>query len=434
MAASLGCAEEYLIVLHYRGGPHKGIAAVVERPVSIKWQRILDGISACQIVVSKPLCGSLTKALDPSIVQNPEWAYEITVYRDQDVEPVWCGPLVTYTETRTTITLAAADLLAWLKMRPIPVDYRYTGKSSLDASELAAWVMNEAYALDDPDARAGIVVTAAGIPASRRGQAYTEVAWDAINALTTAHIDLTCVVRTILVGPEQHSVLGRVLHLTEEDFAGSDGPTIERDGYSAATMYTARAQGIQGVAADPNAANPTNSNWVDIHAIKKEGEDGTPELTQPDKIPDAATVQAQTPPNLATVGGTETGWRGLLWQQRGMQGTRLIDEVTLTAQRGLRRGRHPHYLRMESSQLSPRAPVPMTDLIPGARVMLHLDETWVRPLNTPMRLTNVDVTFDAKGEHVSIACEPVSINVEDPSDEDDMSDTDDDAEAARGTR
>ncbi|MEV3855508.1 hypothetical protein AB0J38_14410 [Streptomyces sp. NPDC050095] len=433
MARSLGCANEYLVVLNYRGGPQNGIAAIVERPAVIKWQRILDAISVCAITLAKPLCGSLTRALNPTLVQDPEWAYEITIYRDQDTEPVWCGPLVTYTETRSTITLGGADLLAWLKMRPIPVDYRYTGKSSLDASELAAWVMNEAYALDDPLARANIITTPAGMPASRRGQAWTEVAWDAINALVAAHIDLTCVRRTILIGPEQHSVLGRVLRLTEDDFTGDEGPTIERDGYTAATMFTAKAQGLQGVAADPNAVSPTDSNWVDIHAIKKDGEDGTPEFTQPDLTPTASAVQAQTPPNVATVGGTEEGWRGLLWQLRSMQGTRLIDEVTLTAQRGLRRGRHPHYLRMSASQLHPKAPVPIEDLIPGARVRLDLDETWVRPLNTPMRLTNVDVTFDKNGETVTIACEPVSINVEDPTDEEQEL-PDDQEEALSGTR
>ncbi|WP_327358425.1 hypothetical protein [Streptomyces sp. NBC_01304] len=418
MPRALGCPDTYTVVLHYRGGPAAGVAAVIADPAVIKWTRTLDDISRCEILLTKPVCGPLRKALDPATVVNPEWAYEITLYRGDEDQPVWCGPLVDYQETRTSLKLTADDMLAWLKVRPVPLDYRYTGASALDATDLAVWLMHEAYALDDPAALAFIKPTPAGIPATRRGQAWCEYAWDGVHSLAQHHIDLTTVARTILIGPEQHSVLGRVLRLTEEDFTGSDsssGLVLERDGYTAATMYTAKAQGLQGVASAVEDKLPE---------IPPDDRDFEHEYTYVTPKPDGRTVNASTPANVATVGGTETGWRGLVWQLKSMSGTRLIDEVTLTAQRGLARGRHPHYLRMSGQRLHARSPVAMDELIPGARIALYLDETWIRPALTPLRLTDVVVTFDENGERVEITAEPVSVNVEDPTDETAAADND----------
>jgi len=152
-------------------------------------------------------------------------------------------------------------------------------------------------------------------------------------------------------------------------------------------------------------------------------------------VVDEDNINQATPANVATLGKIEHGWRGLVWQLKAMQGTRLIEEITATAQRGLARGRYPHFLRMAGSTLTPQAPVTLQELIPGARIRLDLDpEQWLRPVNTPLRLTDVEVSFDPDGETVQITCEPVSVNVENPADLTDQDDDHDAQEVMGGAR
>ncbi|MDQ8708207.1 hypothetical protein RCO28_37975 [Streptomyces sp. LHD-70] len=396
----IGCPDEYTVVIHYRGGPAAGgVVAVLTDPVSVEWTRSLDKPSTCHVRMSKPVCGALAAALDATVVDRPEWAYELTVYRGESDQPVWCGPFISYSETRDYLDLHAEDFLAWLKVLPIPVDFRFTGKAAMDATELAFWLISNALQQSDPNLLTYVRTAPAGIQASRRGQAWTEAAWTGVESLARDHIDICCVNRTILIGPEGGgSLAGRVLRFAEQDFTG-EGPTIESDGYAAATMTTAKAQGLQGVATEVS-----KNTWGEQWSIPYPQN----EVTSPDSSNKA---------NVATIGKIEEGWRGLVWQLTALSGTRLTPEVTATAQRAYQRAKVPEFLRMSNAALSSRAPVAIEELIPGSRLTIALDDTWLRPVNTPMRLTDVHVVFDLSGESVQISAEPVSIRVADPVDE-----------------
>ncbi|MFJ2774665.1 hypothetical protein [Streptomyces sp. NPDC087300] len=407
----IGCPEEYTVVLHYRGGPAAGgVVATLTDPLSVEWTRTLDKVSMCDVTLVKPVCGALLKALDERVVDRPEWAYEMAVYRGQADQPVWCGPLIMFTETRDDITLHAEDFMAWLKVMPVPADYRFTGKAAMDASDLAFWLISGALGLADPNVLPYVRTAPAGILATRRGQAYTESAWTGVEALARDHIDICCVNRTILIGPEGGgSLAGRVLRFTDADFSG-EGPTIESDGYAAATMVTAKAQGIQG------AANSiTRNRWGEKWAEAYPQDVG---VGNPDESNRANTV---------TIGKVESGWRGLVWQLLALSGTRLTPELTATAQRGYQRAKIPEFLRMSNAELGPLAPVAIEELIPGSRMTVALDETWIRPVSTPLRLTEVHVVFNAEGESVKISAEPVSVRVEDPSDDTGADDDDEES-------
>lgn len=396
----LGCADEYTIVLYYRGGPAVGgVIAVITHPIKVEWTRTLDKPSLCRITLAKPVCGALATALDDAVVDRPEWAYELAVFRDGDEQPIWCGPFITYTETRDTFELYGEDFLAWLKVLPVPADFRFTGAAAMDATELVFWLISSALEQADPNVLAYVRTAPAGILATRRGQAWTEAAWTGVEALARDHIDITCVNRTILVGPEGGgSLAGRVLRFSERDFTG-EGPTIESDGYAAATMVTAKAQGMQGV-----ATQVSKNTWGEQWSIPYPQN----QITTPDESNKA---------NVTTIGKIEEGWRGLVWQLHALSGTRLAPELAATAQRGYQRAKVPEFMRMSSAHLSPATPVAIEELIPGSRMTIALDDTWLRPVNTPMRITDVHTVFDATGENVQLSAEPVSIRVEDPVDD-----------------
>lgn len=107
--ASLGCAQEYRAIIHWRGGAMPFTSPAVASLASVRWTRTINDISEATITIAKvsagtECCGLLGK-IEP-------YVHELTIYRDSEL--VWQGPVLRVTENRSTVTIEARDVVEWL--------------------------------------------------------------------------------------------------------------------------------------------------------------------------------------------------------------------------------------------------------------------------------------------------------------------------------
>lgn len=143
MSGVLGCAEQYRAEIRWSGTAGPQAAQVFTVPAlnlitSITWNRVLNDTAEAKVVIAKQgmgadCCGQLGSVR--------EWAHELWIWRNDPFrgeQCVWQGPVVTIAETRTTITITANDVTAWLALCANYVNINYKG---YDATDIAARII-----------------------------------------------------------------------------------------------------------------------------------------------------------------------------------------------------------------------------------------------------------------------------------------------------
>ena len=143
---TLGCAENYRVAIHAQGG--RGLWTWVGGLEEITWGRKSDDWSEASVEVAKTeagadCCGKLG--------QTHTWAHELSIYRDNDQEPVWQGPIVVKSEKRHSLALTARDMLFWMERRAVsPAAGSYFYPNPTDTGAILRTVITDAFTAADP--------------------------------------------------------------------------------------------------------------------------------------------------------------------------------------------------------------------------------------------------------------------------------------------
>lgn len=211
--AQAGCGTHQSRIVDRSG------ATVAEADVltEVEWTRELDEFSSARVVInpSGDCCDHLQR-VEP-------WRHELHVFRDG--QPVWNGPVIQPEWRAGQIEIFAADVLAWLDRR---VPHRSQTFGDSDLTDIAAWLIEDAFEPDDP----GHEVYVVGPSRVTGGRAYTMnvgQTGDHLRDLAETGLDYTAVGRTIILLPEDYT--GSVGRLTDADFpedlvVGQDGSNL----------------------------------------------------------------------------------------------------------------------------------------------------------------------------------------------------------------
>lgn len=345
MTGRLGCPASYTAAVFRRGGTH--VLATLSGLTDLSWQRRLDAISTASVEVAKEQAGSDCCA---HIGATQPWSHELGIYREDAL--VWQGPIQTITEDADTITIDAADVIAWMQVRLIRDAYDFTD-SGKDQTEMAVYMIEQAYWPDDNHVREFVLSAPTGASANpQKRDPYTATWYDALSDLVQLNVDYTTVGRRILIGGDL-SALTPPLSLADSSFLGN--LQLILDGSYLATRYCATGQ--QG--------NPVGcyGGVDDFYGLVERVTSADSITTQWD-----ADFTAQSERNAAYP---------------------LPLVVTLPS----------------DASLNETAPVSINELVCGARVDLGLT-TFCRNIRQRMRLSGVSAAWDGSFEKVGITLEP----------------------------
>lgn len=201
----------------------RGGATVTEAEIltEVEWTRTLDDFSSARVVINP--AGDCCERL----ADVRAWRHELHVFRDG--APVWQGPIIQPEWRNGQVELVAADVLAWLDRR---VPHRSITFGDSDLTEIAAWLIRDGLAPDDPGHEVHIV----GPSGVRGGRAYTRnigQTGDHLRDLAETGLDYTAVGSTIILLPETHAA--SVGQLSDADLP--EGMVVAEDGSNLATRW-----------------------------------------------------------------------------------------------------------------------------------------------------------------------------------------------------
>lgn len=374
---------EYAVNVVARRTPTHGPRPVAELPVSSgNFTRVVDAISSAQFTM--PLTTSCSDALGKV---NP-LRHEVEVWRDSDL--VWCGPIIDLSvdEDALTATVTANDLAYWFNLRvfrhtlePRGIDLALIFKAYCDYAlgrgfpewgkifegdpptghKLADGTVGPARPADPPlytdDFGLQIDVTPIGVTGDRTVyKGDLKVVYSELEALGQTGVDYTVVNRKMMVGgPEVADDDGQAIILpgrfTDQDFDTANRLRLTAEGM--ATEVLTRGDGVR-----------------------------------------------------SRVGGPDS--------RDGIEITRVLDEYSiedqasadLAAQSYYDRGKEPLAYVEGAGTLSPKSPVQIQQLIPGARVRVLFEGAGIT-LAGGMRLDSLSVSWDENGEQVSPSFQPL---------------------------
>ncbi|MFG2225394.1 hypothetical protein [Streptomyces sp. NPDC048644] len=372
----LGCPERYTAAIHWRGGarPVPGIAAL-DRLTTCTWSRTLRDTSDAQIVVSK---ADLQGCCDALGLVEP-WVHELTIYRDGDL--VWQGPISKITERRGAVTIDAQDVAAWLDRLVNTWRIRYVDAQPDAAGRKRAPVTYIAWnilrlnmvesSLSTPPDYAGLMDCVVRRDPSQvvkfeKDGTHNKAIWTAYvgdiwRELAKRGLTWTAVGRSLLLRMSPTSSTRAVARLTLDDVLGD--VELIKDGSAAATYAFATSQQDQDI------------------------EDGL------------------------TVGTGRTGTAyGRLDTLVKVQGQDTDAADLRQAARQALAGRYPAPIAIsvpDGSQLSPRAPIRIEELVPGERIDVVTD-TYCTPVAQGFALTDVEGSWSEGGEKIAITLVPLA--------------------------
>lgn len=393
MSGPLGCVNDYQAVLHLKGG-----ATPVVRlgPLqSVTWERRLSEQSTAEVVIAK---GGATRECCAALGDVSPWAYEISIYRGQDL--VWQGPVRRPTETRTQFTLAASDVTGWFERRLIRRSRYYTYDTTVigkTGPETEAVTVMEAYLRDALDPNR---TDAGGAPLHglddinllpylelHYGTAKVEHSafqgvdslFDRLNDLADDHLDFTTVGRRVVISyPGWLYQTGAIARLQESDFSADVELAIEGD--MLATRYVTHSTEYErGWSRTENGATVTPYH-VTGQAVSK---DSDAYGTHPyyGRVEQTAELDGATKKQ-STYDG---------------RARKFVDR-SFPAPATLRVG--------DEAALHPHAPVGVADLVCGSRIDLILSpDVWCRPVSATSVLTGVTGQWDQGGERILVSLE-----------------------------
>lgn len=369
----LGCASEYTVTLHFRGGQR--VYTYPDAVTRIEWSRVRRGVSEATVVLSRqrlsPDCAAMLVDVWP-------YAMEVSIYRDNDV--VWQGPVVRRVGVRgadqnATLTLHAKDPGGWLERRMPQRSVKLTGA---DLSEVGRAVMESCFAREDPNLLPHIVAWPVGRNVTHAIHAYGRWGIEEMRAVGGQGMDWSFVGRALFLARPADGdspVYGR---LTSEDFLGE--PELDINGDEYASMVYAAPQPQDGV-------------WAHL-----EGVGGV--------SPYFGLVEYVVQTDLAWNVNEDGEWEPPAEGEESLTREETVAALVRAAQsRHTQMSRPPITLRCsDGARLSPDAPVGLERLVPGMRLDLALDEQdFLFSVARPMRLTRVDVVWDGGDEEVGVA-------------------------------
>src|SRR5258708_5973037 len=116
MTQVLGCPQGYAVLVTHRGGGSP--VGMLDGVSAGTGDRKYNAASAASVTMAQgQVSGNCCKLLNTLADDRSQGAYEIAVYRDNDL--VWCGPILTLTETvsptQAQIVITASDILEYLR-------------------------------------------------------------------------------------------------------------------------------------------------------------------------------------------------------------------------------------------------------------------------------------------------------------------------------
>lgn len=308
--------------------------------LDVAWTRVLDDTSQATATLA-----STDPACCAQLGHIRAWRHRLDIWRGETL--TWSGPIISPEWTTASTAVTAVDVLGWLDRRVPHVPRRFT---DADLADIAAWLIRDGYAPDDPGHTVRIMA-----PSRVRGdrEYHRDIGQtgDHLRDLADTGLDYTAVAGQILLLPEDWSA--RVGALSDDDFP--DGLEVVEDGAALATR------------------------WI-VHG--------------------ADDVRAET--------GGHHQYYGLL--EQAVEETSILDtRSALSAARSRLRASIPVPVWIDSSAttLAPDAPVSVTDLVPGWCLDITTRRT-CRELRQSMKIVGVRVQDSAQGEQISVQLLPAS--------------------------
>lgn len=332
----IGCGAHSARIIDRDGA----VVSTADVLLKVEWSRVLDDISTARVLIQPDgdCCASLARARS--------WRHNLVIHRDTHL--VWEGPILVPEWTAEGVEIQAVDILGWLDRRVPHTDMYFAER---DLTDIAAWLVADAFAPDDPGHEVQIVAPS-GIRGDREYETDIGQSGDHLRDLAKTGIDYTAVGRRILILPEDHCA--RVGRLTDDDFP--DGLTVTEDGTSLGTRWVVEGQdGVLGVAGGPDPYYGLLEHYVEETSIL-----------------DAASAEA-------------------------------------AARSRLRASRPaPVFINSQEATLSTDAAVDVPSLVPGWCVDVTTTRT-CRTISQSMKLNGLKVTEDGNGETVAVQLAPAGV-------------------------
>jgi hypothetical protein len=231
-------------------------ATVTEAEIltSVSWTRVLDDVSSASVVINPS--GNCCERLR----EVRAWRHDLHIYRDG--RPVWQGPIIQPEWRDGEVELGALDVLAWLDRR---VPHQDMAFGDADLTEIAAWLIEDAFAPHDPG-HSVEVVAPAGVRGGRAYRRNVGQTGDHLRNLAETGLDFTAVGSRIVLLPETHrESVGR---LSDADLP--NGLVVAEDGAELATRVIVagdEASGVMGEAGGPDAYYGLLERYVEETSI-----------------------------------------------------------------------------------------------------------------------------------------------------------------------
>ncbi|MEV5929912.1 hypothetical protein ACPCSG_27015 [Streptomyces cellulosae] len=206
----------------------------------VEWSRLLDATSSARVVIQPDgdCCNRLARITS--------WAHRLVIFRDSQY--VWDGPITNVSWSLGEVEVAAEDVSVWLDDR---VPHQNRAFTNVDLTEIAAWLIADGYAPDDPGHTVQIVGKA-GVTGSREYFTGIGQTGDHLRQLAEAGLDYTVIGSRILLLPETHLVsVGR---LSDTDLP--EGLEVAEDGKSLVTRWIVAGSEDSGVVGSAGGVDP----------------------------------------------------------------------------------------------------------------------------------------------------------------------------------
>ncbi|MER7742293.1 hypothetical protein ABTX34_28930 [Streptomyces sp. NPDC096538] len=206
----------------------------------VEWTRLLDATSSARALIRPDgdCCNRLSRITS--------WAHRLMIFRDSQY--VWDGPITNVSWSLGEVEVRAEDVSVWLDNR---VPHQNRAFTNVDLTEIAAWLIADGYAPDDPGHTVQIVGKA-GVTGSREYYAEIGQTGDHLRQLAEAGLDFTVIGSRILLLPETHLVsVGR---LSDADLP--EGLEVAEDGKSLVTRWIVAGSEQSGALGSAGGVDP----------------------------------------------------------------------------------------------------------------------------------------------------------------------------------
>lgn len=363
----LGCASQYSARIMWRGGNGVFMAPELDQITSLKWTRALNDTSTAEITISRQ--GASAECCK-QLGMVTEWCHELWIYRDD--ECVWQGPIVQPSYTRTTVTLLAHDVTAWLSLLANYVNISYSGQdATYVAYDIIRRNLNASLSTphDYPVMLNYIRRENCGSKPTYKKGTWIEYVYLILLDLVDYGFQFTTVGRSLYLRDIKTSSATPQGRLTSADLIGS--PIVTRNGLGARTNGFATNQQT-----DEDSGIYTGSVYV------------APTLNTPYGRLDG----------IATLSDQDATTAQLKAAALAVKGSRYPAPTVIDVS--------------QNAQLAPTAPIAFATLVPGETFDVALDD-FCTPVQQGFRLTDVEATWENGSEKIAINLSSLSVTGDD---------------------